>query len=62
MEKERLDVIEHDENCRVMFCGCQHEYQDERYGKHKRLHNRATRNPDNMGGWRCTVCGDVKRG
>lgn len=40
----------------VAACACEHEYQDKKYGKGKRLHNVG----DN-GGIKCTVCG-VKKG
>jgi hypothetical protein len=36
----------------VEFCSCQHEYQDEVYGKNKRLKIYNT-----TGQARCTVCG-----
>ena len=39
----------------VKFCTCQHEYQDRKYGKNKRVHNKTTK------GWKCTVCGDEKK-
>lgn len=46
---------------RPLKCTCKHEYQDERYGKGIRLHNRIKMGtPAN--GWRCTVCGNVKKG
>ena len=38
----------------VLTCTCEHEYQDERYGKNKRLHNKTDK------GYRCTVCGHEK--
>ena len=40
---------------KVMFCPCEHEYQDKRYGKNNRLHN-----PKKEGKYGCTVCGKVK--
>jgi hypothetical protein len=39
---------------RVMDCVCESAYQDERYGKGKRLHN-----PKKDKKWSCTVCGRV---
>ncbi len=39
----------------IKKCSCTHEYQDERYGKGKRVCNYSDKN-DN---WRCTVCGQV---
>jgi len=37
-------------------CTCEHKFQDERYGKGKRVHNELAENK----GWRCTVCEQVK--
>lgn len=39
----------------VLPCNCNSTFQDERYGKGKRVHNRATGAKN--GDWRCTVCG-----
>lgn len=39
---------------RIIRCSCKNKFQDERYGKDKRVFNR-TLNGGN-GGWRCTVC------
>ena len=41
----------------IKKCTCEHKYQDERYGKKMRLHNEMGK----CGGWRCTVCGNVKK-
>jgi hypothetical protein len=38
----------------VLTCNCVHLYQDEKYGKNKRLHNETEK------GYRCTVCGNEK--
>lgn len=47
----------------VLFCSCQHKYQDKIYGKQKRLHN--ARSEENArkgnGKYRCTVCGTIKK-
>jgi hypothetical protein len=40
---------------RIMFCACESEFQDEKYGPHKRLHNSAKEKK-----FRCTVCGIIK--
>lgn len=40
---------------KVMKCNCQHESQDELYGKGMRLFNECTVNGKD--GYRCTVCG-----
>lgn len=42
---------------RIIKCVCVHPYQDERYGRGKRLANQC--DPTGQGGWRCTVCGRV---
>lgn len=36
---------------KALKCSCEHKYQDERYGKGKRLHNMKSN-----GNWTCTVC------
>lgn len=38
----------------ILTCTCEHKYQDEKYGKNKRLHNETDK------GYRCTVCGNAK--
>lgn len=38
----------------IKYCGCQSEFQDERYGKFMRLHNNGNK------GDKCTVCGLMK--
>lgn len=38
---------------KVMTCTCAHAYQDAKYGKHLRVHNRIVKPSP---GWRCTVC------
>ncbi len=43
-------------NTKVMKCTCAHEYQDKRFGKKQRLHNRKADNK----GYRCTVCATEK--
>jgi len=39
----------------VMKCTCKSAYQDEKYGKDYRLHNKKK-----DGKWRCAVCGNMK--
>lgn len=39
-------------NTAVLECVCEHPFQDQRYGKGKRLHN-----PRKDGKYCCTVCG-----
>lgn len=38
---------------KIIWHGCEHEYQDKKFGKHMRMMNST--NKDGM--WRCTVCG-----
>jgi len=40
-------------------CTCSHEYQDKKYGKGMRVHNKAPK-VDKDKGRRCTVCGVSK--
>lgn len=40
---------------KILKCTCDHEYQDEHYGPHKRVHNACVK--DNRVFYRCTVCG-----
>lgn len=35
-------------------CTCKSPYQDKRYGRGQRVHNKK------KDGWRCTVCGNEK--
>ena len=45
----------------IKKCRCANAYQDRKYGKDLRVHNRTKQNDDeNNKGWRCTVCKDVK--
>jgi len=39
----------------VLPCYCEHEYQDKKYGKGKRLFNRCGKGMSIS--WKCTVCG-----
>jgi hypothetical protein len=44
-----------------MPCSCSNEYQDQKYGKGRRLHNQSFHSKTNKPkGWRCTVCGHHK--
>ena len=43
----------------IKSCTCQHDYQDKKYGKGKRVHNKITKSDKNLN-WRCTVCGKEK--
>ena len=49
---------EGDRGVKIIKCHCDHEHQDERYGKKMRVHNKKAESK----GWRCTVCTDEKIG
>ena len=39
----------------ILACTCKHDYQDKKYGRGKRVHNRkASKSTHNF---KCTVCG-----
>lgn len=38
----------------IKACTCEHEYQDKKHGKSKRVHNPCAK------GYRCSVCGNEK--
>lgn len=43
---------------KVLLCGCASAFQDSRYGKGMRVHNRTKQNKKEIERmWRCTVCG-----
>lgn len=43
---------------KIITCDCKHEYQDELYGKNRRVANKVdTKDKDE---YRCTVCSKVK--
>jgi hypothetical protein len=44
---------------KILDCGCDHDFQDKRYGKGKRVHNPAK--ADNGVKYRCTVCGKEQK-
>jgi len=44
----------------IKKCRCANAYQDKKYGKWLRVHNRTQQNEKLNQGWRCTVCKDVK--
>ena len=44
----------------ILPCSCKHEYQDETYGTGMRVHNPAPK-AGPTGGYRCTVCSNVKK-
>ena len=41
---------------KVMSCTCQHECQDQKYGKQKRVHNLMAKKIGTKEQYRCTVC------
>jgi len=41
---------------KIIECSCEHEYQDEMYGRNKRIHNVGITKT------KCTVCSSVKSG
>lgn len=41
------------ESTAIKRCTCEHDFQDKRYGKSMRLHNKSAK------GWVCTVCRNV---
>lgn len=42
-------------NTKIMLCSCIHEFQDKKYGKGRRLHNKI-KSGNNDEKFRCTVC------
>lgn len=42
---------------KILPCECKNKYQDDTYGKGKRVHNQTA---DKTSTWRCTVCGKEK--
>ena len=40
---------------KIKQCSCKNVYQDDKYGKGKRVMNRCANEKD--GKWRCTACG-----
>lgn len=41
----------------VKTCSCEHKFQDDRYGKNKRVMNKLKNTQKSGPKWRCTVCG-----
>lgn len=45
------------DSTKVISCNCEHEYQDNRYGKGRRLHNKGKgKSPGGPPTWNCTIC------
>jgi len=40
---------------KILSCTCDHDYQDKKYGKGRRVHNQVQSQPGNEK-YRCTVC------
>lgn len=51
--KKEVEVKNVGSGVKIMFHGCEHDYQDKKYGRNQRVFNRT------KSGWRCTVCGTV---
>lgn len=43
----------------ILGCTCSHKYQDEKYGKGKRVHNPKKKTADGTTRYCCTVCTKV---
>lgn len=41
---------------KILSCDCEHAYQDELYGRGKRVHNLLGGSDRTSPLWRCTVC------
>ena len=55
---EKNDEVEvKAKNTAIKRCTCYNLFQDERYGRGLRLHNRKAKSTTS---WRCTVCGKSK--
>jgi len=44
----------------IKSCNCNSAYQDKTCGAGQRVHNWCAKHPNKDGGWRCTVCGNVR--
>lgn len=45
----------------IIFCACDNDYQDKKYGFHKRVHNATLKGKTGPTVYRCTVCGNEKQ-
>jgi len=43
----------------ILKCSCSHQYQDKKYGKFLRVHNKMKKD-DRQQMYRCTVCKKVR--
>lgn len=48
--------------CKIMKCSCQHEFQDQMYGKGMRVWNPTGKGSNQGDGYVCTVCGATTNG
>jgi|APFre7841882630_1041343.scaffolds.fasta_scaffold116698_2 hypothetical protein len=56
MNKENFEERERYTSVKILYCGCKHSYQDQKYGIGKRVFNQlAVADKDNPK-YRCTVC------
>lgn len=47
----------------ILKCSCRHDYQDNRYGKGRRVFNETSKGDANDRTYRCTVCShETKKG
>lgn len=44
------------ENSKILSCSCEHKFQDEMYGKQKRVHARMKQMDAKGNMYRCGVC------
>lgn len=44
------------ESTKIIRCSCPHEYQDQRYGKGRRVMNPTRKGDDKKKQYRCSVC------
>lgn len=44
----------------IIDCNCKHEFQDNTYGKQKRVATPSTKSTENTREVSCTVCGKTK--
>lgn len=47
---------------KILPCDCKHEFQDERFGKGKRVHNECKGTKGAPPKYRCSVCNKEKEG
>lgn len=49
-------------SCKIMKCDCEHEFQDQIYGKGMRVWNPLGKGKDQGTNYICTVCGKTTGG